>query len=165
MVRADESAGEKSMWQCEVSTPGRKVITSVNKSQVLAQCMCVLKVFIVGAEAQDDKPPQKYVVGEKVKATSWGGKLCTGAVSAIKWTYHQRMNEHVWGYAVSWRNGHAPSTYAFTPEGYLTPQVCVHTETKEHTFRGVTEVKCIRCFEVMKKFDAIPNNPTEEEKV
>jgi hypothetical protein len=65
------------------------------------------------------RPVARYAVGNRVKVNTWT-KPNHGVIADIKWTYHPRMGEWVWGYSVTLDPGEQSGlTFNYIPEGYL----------------------------------------------
>lgn len=68
---------------------------------------------------EDKRPTPKYIVGQKVKVCGWGSSDI-GTIAEIKWIFHNRLGEYVWGYRITNYKENGPGlTFIFVPEGYL----------------------------------------------
>jgi len=66
-----------------------------------------------------DKREPKYSINEKVEIHGWCSSA-TGVVKAIKWIYHNRLEEYTWGYSIDYDDGKdAGFSLVYIPEGYL----------------------------------------------
>lgn len=63
-------------------------------------------------------PPQ-YSIGEIVDLNTWGGMKYDFEVVDVKVTYHNRLNEYVWGYKLYKEGETTGFTFIYIPEGYL----------------------------------------------
>ena len=61
----------------------------------------------------------KFINGDIVKSTGFGGTSDKGLIDNIRWIYHARLNEWTWGYKVVWENNGAGYTGEYYPESYL----------------------------------------------
>lgn len=69
-------------------------------------------------EVLKEKP--KYSIGEIVDLNTWGGMKYGFEVTDIKVTYHNRLEEYVYGYMLNHPNGDSTGlTMTYIPEGYL----------------------------------------------
>jgi hypothetical protein len=66
----------------------------------------------------NEKSEPKYKIGQKIKVGNWGGETEPLEILDIKWIYHLRMYEYVWGYKM---DGYTGLTFSYVPEGYLRP--------------------------------------------
>lgn len=65
----------------------------------------------------DHKP--KFIIGQRVTVTGWGGTADSGEIVSLKWIYHIRLNKWTWGYEIVWENNGPGFSFVFIPEGYL----------------------------------------------
>ena len=69
--------------------------------------------------ARVGKTTPKYKLGEIVNLNTWGGMKYGFEVKDIKVTYHNRMEEYVWGYYL-YKEGESTSfSFTYIPQGYL----------------------------------------------
>jgi hypothetical protein len=95
------------------------------KNRGLTINTAVLKSLFASAMAMTEvdplRPTPKYKVGDRVTVQGWGSSA-TGTVRELHWVYHNRMEEYVWGYAVTFDPGQSnPLTMHYVPQGYLRP--------------------------------------------
>lgn len=61
----------------------------------------------------------KYSIGEIVDLETWGGGKYNFKIEDIKVTYHNRLNEWVWGYKLYKENEQTGFNFEYIPEKYL----------------------------------------------